>query len=171
MVSHVPSTTFCGSLSIHISIFTDPYLCRVSLWSTWETNMVTQKEGTTTHTAMITMWSSKQSILCILFLQMQWSILVLSLLIIVFFLQINYFRWDKREESSSDFYRFCRLMMKFRQYNRQQILLWQFSFMLIYCNLIHITLSLSVILLQWMWIARLKQLPNSWKIAVAWPCS
>eukprot|EP00257_Ricinus_communis_P027583 XP_025014997.1 isoamylase 1, chloroplastic [Ricinus communis] len=28
---------------------------------------------------------------------------------------INYFRWDKKEESSSDFYRFCRLMTKFRQ--------------------------------------------------------
>ncbi|XP_048228967.1 isoamylase 1, chloroplastic isoform X2 [Ricinus communis] len=27
---------------------------------------------------------------------------------------INYFRWDKKEESSSDFYRFCRLMTKFR---------------------------------------------------------
>lgn len=30
-------------------------------------------------------------------------------------LQINYFRWDKKEESSSDFFRFCRLMTKFRQ--------------------------------------------------------
>ncbi|KAL2342619.1 hypothetical protein Fmac_003904 [Flemingia macrophylla] len=28
---------------------------------------------------------------------------------------INYFRWDKKEESSSDFFRFCRLMTKFRQ--------------------------------------------------------
>ncbi|KAK7399043.1 hypothetical protein VNO78_10218 [Psophocarpus tetragonolobus] len=28
---------------------------------------------------------------------------------------LNYFRWDKREESSSDFFRFCRLMTKFRQ--------------------------------------------------------
>ncbi|KAI3437262.1 Aamy domain-containing protein [Psidium guajava] len=27
---------------------------------------------------------------------------------------INYFRWDKKEESSSDFYRFCSLMTKFR---------------------------------------------------------
>ncbi|XP_057995639.1 isoamylase 1, chloroplastic isoform X2 [Hevea brasiliensis] len=27
---------------------------------------------------------------------------------------INYFRWDKKEESSSDFYRFCCLMTKFR---------------------------------------------------------
>ncbi|XP_031373341.1 isoamylase 1, chloroplastic isoform X2 [Punica granatum] len=27
---------------------------------------------------------------------------------------INYFRWDKKEESSSDFYRFCRLMTNFR---------------------------------------------------------
>ncbi|KAK4757796.1 hypothetical protein SAY87_019097 [Trapa incisa] len=27
---------------------------------------------------------------------------------------INYFRWDKKEEYSLDFYRFCRLMMKFR---------------------------------------------------------
>ncbi|CAK7345556.1 unnamed protein product [Dovyalis caffra] len=27
---------------------------------------------------------------------------------------INYFRWDKKEESSSDFFRFCRLMTKFR---------------------------------------------------------
>ncbi|CAL9041623.1 isoamylase 1, chloroplastic-like isoform X1 [Musa acuminata AAA Group] len=26
----------------------------------------------------------------------------------------NYFRWDRKEESSSDFYRFCRLMTKFR---------------------------------------------------------
>ncbi|KAJ9689229.1 hypothetical protein PVL29_014743 [Vitis rotundifolia] len=29
--------------------------------------------------------------------------------------QINYFRWDKKEESSSDFFRFCCLMSKFRQ--------------------------------------------------------
>ncbi|KAK7251474.1 hypothetical protein RIF29_34710 [Crotalaria pallida] len=28
---------------------------------------------------------------------------------------LNYFRWDKKEESSSDFFRFCRLMTKFRQ--------------------------------------------------------
>uniref|UniRef100_A0A7N0UUS6 Glycosyl hydrolase family 13 catalytic domain-containing protein n=1 Tax=Kalanchoe fedtschenkoi TaxID=63787 RepID=A0A7N0UUS6_KALFE len=28
---------------------------------------------------------------------------------------INYFRWDKMEESSSDFFRFCRLMSTFRQ--------------------------------------------------------
>ncbi|KAM2637954.1 hypothetical protein EV1_022383 [Malus domestica] len=28
---------------------------------------------------------------------------------------INYFRWDKKEESSSDFFRFCYLMTKFRQ--------------------------------------------------------
>ncbi|KAH1049372.1 hypothetical protein GLYMA_08G028400v4 [Glycine max] len=27
----------------------------------------------------------------------------------------NYFQWDKKEESSSDFFRFCRLMTKFRQ--------------------------------------------------------
>ncbi|KAK9697543.1 hypothetical protein RND81_08G044200 [Saponaria officinalis] len=27
---------------------------------------------------------------------------------------INYFRWDKKEEASSDFFRFCRLMTKFR---------------------------------------------------------
>lgn len=27
---------------------------------------------------------------------------------------INYFRWDKKEESSSDFFRFCRLVTKFR---------------------------------------------------------
>ncbi|PNY07250.1 isoamylase 1 chloroplastic-like [Trifolium pratense] len=29
--------------------------------------------------------------------------------------QHNYFRWDKKEESSSDFFRFCRLLTKFRQ--------------------------------------------------------
>jgi isoamylase len=29
-------------------------------------------------------------------------------------MQINYFRWDKKEESSSDFFRFCRLVTKFR---------------------------------------------------------
>ncbi|KAJ7973702.1 isoamylase 1, chloroplastic [Quillaja saponaria] len=29
--------------------------------------------------------------------------------------QINYFRWDKKEDSSSDLFRFCRLMTKFRQ--------------------------------------------------------
>ncbi|PIA43914.1 hypothetical protein AQUCO_01800158v1 [Aquilegia coerulea] len=29
--------------------------------------------------------------------------------------QINYFRWDKKEESSNDFFRFCCLMTKFRQ--------------------------------------------------------
>ncbi|KAK7358457.1 hypothetical protein VNO77_00385 [Canavalia gladiata] len=28
---------------------------------------------------------------------------------------LNYFQWDKKEESSSDFFRFCRLMTKFRQ--------------------------------------------------------
>ncbi|XP_059287702.1 isoamylase 1, chloroplastic isoform X2 [Lycium ferocissimum] len=28
--------------------------------------------------------------------------------------QINYFRWDKKDESSSDFFRFCRLVTKFR---------------------------------------------------------
>ncbi|WCJ24397.1 Glycogen debranching enzyme [Euphorbia peplus] len=28
---------------------------------------------------------------------------------------INYFRWDKKEESASDFYRFCCLMTKFRR--------------------------------------------------------
>ncbi|XP_020265322.1 isoamylase 1, chloroplastic isoform X2 [Asparagus officinalis] len=28
---------------------------------------------------------------------------------------INYFRWDKKEESSHDLFRFCRLMTKFRQ--------------------------------------------------------
>ncbi|XP_048490435.1 isoamylase 1, chloroplastic isoform X2 [Beta vulgaris subsp. vulgaris] len=27
---------------------------------------------------------------------------------------INYFRWDKKEEATSDFFRFCRLMTKFR---------------------------------------------------------
>ncbi|THG10182.1 hypothetical protein TEA_013875 [Camellia sinensis var. sinensis] len=27
---------------------------------------------------------------------------------------INYFRWDKKEEASSDFFRFCSLMTKFR---------------------------------------------------------
>lgn len=27
---------------------------------------------------------------------------------------INYFRWDKKEEASSDFFRFCRLLIKFR---------------------------------------------------------
>ncbi|KAH1251634.1 Isoamylase 1, chloroplastic [Glycine max] len=29
--------------------------------------------------------------------------------------QLNYFRWDKKEESSSDFFRFCRLMTKFHR--------------------------------------------------------
>ncbi|KAJ0090590.1 hypothetical protein Patl1_14078 [Pistacia atlantica] len=29
-------------------------------------------------------------------------------------MQINYFRWDKKEDSSSDFFRFCCLMTKFR---------------------------------------------------------
>ncbi|KAL5974195.1 Isoamylase su1, chloroplastic [Asimina triloba] len=28
--------------------------------------------------------------------------------------QLNYFQWDMKEESSSDFFRFCRLMTKFR---------------------------------------------------------
>jgi len=28
---------------------------------------------------------------------------------------VNYFRWDKKEEQSSDLYRFCRLMTKFRR--------------------------------------------------------
>nr|CAB3483492.1 unnamed protein product [Digitaria exilis] len=28
---------------------------------------------------------------------------------------VNYFRWDKKEEQSSDLYRFCRLMTKFRK--------------------------------------------------------
>ncbi|CAN1185774.1 Isoamylase 1, chloroplastic [Linum perenne] len=28
---------------------------------------------------------------------------------------INYFRWDKKDESSQDFFRFCRLMINFRQ--------------------------------------------------------
>ncbi|KAG4391629.1 hypothetical protein GLYMA_05G221851v4 [Glycine max] len=28
---------------------------------------------------------------------------------------LNYFRWDKKEESSSDFFRFCRLMTKFHR--------------------------------------------------------
>ncbi|XP_020110390.1 isoamylase 1, chloroplastic isoform X3 [Ananas comosus] len=28
---------------------------------------------------------------------------------------INYFRWDKKEEAASDFYRFCRLMTNFRR--------------------------------------------------------
>ncbi|XP_077216116.1 isoamylase 1 isoform X2 [Tasmannia lanceolata] len=28
---------------------------------------------------------------------------------------VNYFRWDRKEESSSDLFRFCRLMTKFRQ--------------------------------------------------------
>ncbi|XP_006850946.2 isoamylase 1, chloroplastic [Amborella trichopoda] len=28
---------------------------------------------------------------------------------------INYFRWDKKEDASSDFFRFCRLMTKFRR--------------------------------------------------------
>ncbi|XP_015955251.1 isoamylase 1, chloroplastic [Arachis duranensis] len=28
---------------------------------------------------------------------------------------LNYFQWDKKEESSSDFFRFCRLMTEFRQ--------------------------------------------------------
>lgn len=32
------------------------------------------------------------------------------------YLQINYFRWDKMEEAESDFFRFCCLMTKFRQY-------------------------------------------------------
>ncbi|KAJ0037593.1 hypothetical protein Pint_22574 [Pistacia integerrima] len=31
-------------------------------------------------------------------------------------MQINYFRWDKKEDSSSDFFRFCCLMTKFRYY-------------------------------------------------------
>ncbi|KAI9124532.1 hypothetical protein K1719_004454 [Acacia pycnantha] len=29
--------------------------------------------------------------------------------------QLNYFRWDKKEESSSDLFRFCQLMTKFRK--------------------------------------------------------
>jgi isoamylase len=29
--------------------------------------------------------------------------------------QVNYFCWDKKEEQSSDLYRFCRLMTKFRK--------------------------------------------------------
>lgn len=33
----------------------------------------------------------------------------------IFWLQINYFRWDKMEESSNTFFRFCCLMNKFRQ--------------------------------------------------------
>jgi len=28
---------------------------------------------------------------------------------------VNYFRWDKKEEQSSDLYRFCRLMTEFRR--------------------------------------------------------
>lgn len=32
------------------------------------------------------------------------------------FLQINYFRWDKMEEASSDFFRFCSLTVNFRRY-------------------------------------------------------
>ncbi|KAM6570600.1 hypothetical protein CsatB_018585 [Cannabis sativa] len=38
-------------------------------------------------------------------------------LLMVFFTrpQINYFRWDKKEETSSDFFRFCCLVTKFRQ--------------------------------------------------------
>lgn len=33
----------------------------------------------------------------------------------LYMLQINYFQWDKKEDSSSDFFRFCCLMTKFRQ--------------------------------------------------------
>lgn len=33
----------------------------------------------------------------------------------LYMLQINYFQWDKKEDSSSDFFRFCSLMTKFRQ--------------------------------------------------------
>ncbi|KAH0993546.1 hypothetical protein GBA52_005029 [Prunus armeniaca] len=36
-------------------------------------------------------------------------------IMVVAVLQINYFRWDKKEESSLDFFRFCCLMTKFRQ--------------------------------------------------------
>lgn len=33
----------------------------------------------------------------------------------LYMLQINYFQWDKKEDSSSDFFRFCCLLTKFRQ--------------------------------------------------------
>ena len=39
-----------------------------------------------------------------------------SVCLILFWMQINYFRWDQKEESASDFFRFCRLMTKFRQW-------------------------------------------------------
>jgi isoamylase len=38
---------------------------------------------------------------------------ILDLVIVA--VQVNYFRWDKKEEQSSDLYRFCRLMTKFRK--------------------------------------------------------
>lgn len=31
-------------------------------------------------------------------------------------MQLNYFRWDKKEEAHSDFFRFCRHLIKFREY-------------------------------------------------------
>lgn len=30
--------------------------------------------------------------------------------------QLNYFRWDKKEEAHDDYFRFCRLLIKFREY-------------------------------------------------------
>ena len=40
---------------------------------------------------------------------------IIDCLLIAAMLQLNYFQWDKREQSSSDFFRFCCLMTKFRQ--------------------------------------------------------
>lgn len=31
-------------------------------------------------------------------------------------MQLNYFRWDKKEEAHDDYFRFCRLLIKFREY-------------------------------------------------------
>lgn len=81
-------------------------------------------------------------------------------------MQINYFRWDKKEESSSDFYRFCCQMTKFRQ--------WVFFFDVknsTWWSLFILQPTFStyhVMLLQWVQVPWFEWFPNSREVTVAW---
>jgi len=85
------------------------YHTREFQWYIWAMNMDTQKGEITIPIATIIMWSSYL---------LESSIAhptTLSILLTSTILQLNYFRWDKKEESSSDFFRFCCLMTKFHR--------------------------------------------------------
>lgn len=87
-----------------------------------------------------------------------------NLSLILFKMQINYFRWDKKEEATSDFFRFCRLMTKFRRW----VTGMQLTVSAI-CSNQPLKDCFACLLFKWMRVTWFKWISNIRETAMAWP--